>query len=48
MIVGVMFEVVVAALVAVSGMAVSGRDPAAARDLADRRDSLRSPYYSGS
>jgi formaldehyde-activating enzyme len=30
------------------GMAVTGRDPAAARDLADRRDSLRSPYYSGS
>jgi len=29
-------------------MAVTGRDPAAARDLADRRDSLRSPYYSGS
>ena len=30
------------------GMAVSGRDPAAARGLAERRDNLRSPYYSGS
>ena len=30
------------------GMAVTGRDPAAARDLAERRDGLRSPYYSGS
>jgi len=30
------------------GMAVSGRDPAAARDLVDRREGLRNPYYSGS
>jgi formaldehyde-activating enzyme len=30
------------------GMAVSGRDPGAARDLVDRRDVLRNPYYSGS
>jgi formaldehyde-activating enzyme len=29
------------------GMAVSGRDPAAARALVERRDGLRSPYYSG-
>jgi formaldehyde-activating enzyme len=29
------------------GMAVSGRDPAAARALVERRDSLRNPYYSG-
>jgi hypothetical protein len=29
-------------------MAVTGRDPAAARDLVARRDRLRSPYYSGS
>jgi formaldehyde-activating enzyme len=30
------------------GMAVSGRDPSAARDLVDRRDAVRNPYYSGS
>ena len=30
------------------GMAVSGRDPAAARALVERRDGLRNPYYSGS
>lgn len=29
------------------GMAVSGRDPGAARSLVERRDGLRSPYYSG-
>jgi formaldehyde-activating enzyme len=29
------------------GMAVSGRDPAAARALVERRDEVRSPYYSG-
>jgi 5,6,7,8-tetrahydromethanopterin hydro-lyase len=29
------------------GMAVSGRDPDAARSLVERRDALRNPYYSG-
>ena len=29
------------------GVAVEGRDPAAARALVERRDSLRSPFYSG-
>ena len=29
------------------GMAVAGRDPNAARALVERRDGLRSPYYSG-
>jgi formaldehyde-activating enzyme len=29
------------------GMAVTGRDPQAARSLVERRDTLRSPYYSG-
>jgi formaldehyde-activating enzyme len=29
------------------GMAVAGRDPAAARALVERRDGLRNPYYSG-
>ncbi len=30
------------------GMAVSGRDEAAARALVERRDEVRNPYYSGS
>jgi formaldehyde-activating enzyme len=30
------------------GVAVRGRDPEAARDLVDRRDSVTSPFYSGS
>jgi len=30
------------------GMAVAGRDVGAARALVERRDTLRSPYYSGS
>lgn len=29
------------------GMAAAGRDPHAARALVERRDTLRSPYYSG-
>jgi hypothetical protein len=28
-------------------MAVSGRDPDAAKALVERRDELRNPYYSG-
>jgi formaldehyde-activating enzyme len=30
------------------GVAVNGRDPAAARDLVERRDSVTSPFYGGS
>ncbi len=30
------------------GMAVTGRDPDAARSLVERRDDVRNPYYSGS
>jgi formaldehyde-activating enzyme len=30
------------------GMAVTGRDPAAARALVERRDDVRNPYYTGS
>jgi formaldehyde-activating enzyme len=30
------------------GVCVNGRDPAAARDLVERRDSVTSPFYGGS